>query len=158
MTNGYPFERPQLRIKPLERGGRRPPMPRYATGDAAGLDLAAFLPEEEQVTLLPGQWRLIPTGLCLAIPRRYAGVLLGRSGLAAKYGVTLTNCVGLIDADYRGEVQVNLINHGSQPFVVHDGDRIAQLLLLGVPEVELLLTDSLDDTARGTGGFGSTGV
>lgn len=156
--NNYPNDRPRLLLKRLERGGKQPPLPRYATEDAAALDLAAFLPEEGEITLQPGEWQLIPTGLCMAIPRRYAGFLLGRSGLAAKHGVTLTNCVGLIDADYRGEVKVNLINHGKEPFVIRDGDRIAQLLLLGVPEIELLVSDTLDDTARGQGGFGSTGV
>ncbi len=156
--NAYPNDRPRLLLKQLERGGKKPPLPRYATRDAAALDLAAFLPEEGEIILQPGEWRLIPTGLCMAIPRRYAGFLLGRSGLAAKYGVTLANCVGLIDADYRGEVKVNLINHGKEPFVIRDGDRIAQLLLMGVPEIELFVSDTLDDTARGQGGFGSTGV
>ena len=154
----YPINRPRLLIKQLERAGKRPPMPQYQTEDAAAMDIAAFLPEEGEVILAPGQWKLIPTGLCMAIPKRYGGFLLGRSGLAAKFGVSLTNSVGLIDADYRGELKVNLINHGDQPFVVHDGDRIAQFLLMGAPEVEVIAADTLDETARGEGGFGSTGL
>ena len=144
----------ELKILQLERAGKRPPLPRYQTEDAAAMDIAAFLPEEGEITLAPGEWKLIPTGLCMAIPKHYGGFLLARSGLAAKYGIGLTNSVGLIDSDYRGELQVKLINHGKEPFVVHDGDRIAQFLLMGTPRVELFL----DDTARGTGGFGSTGV
>ena len=148
----------ELKILPLERCGKTPLLPKYQTEDAAAMDIAAFLPEEGEVTLQPGQWKLIPTGLCMAIPSGFGGFLLGRSGLAAKFGVSLTNSVGLIDADYRGEVKVNLINHGKEPFVIRDGDRIAQLLLMAVPKVEICPADSLDDTARGQGGFGSTGV
>ena len=148
----------ELKILPLERCGKTPSLPRYQTADAAAMDIAAFLPEEGETVLQPGEWKLIPTGLCMAIPSGFGGFLLGRSGLAAKFGVSLTNSVGLIDADYRGEVKVNLINHGKEPFVIRDGDRIAQLLLMGTPKVELFLCDTLDDTARGAGGFGSTGV
>ena len=148
----------ELKILQLERAGKKPPLPKYQTEDAAAMDIAAFLPEEGEITLQPGQWKLIPTGLCMAIPSGFGGFLLGRSGLAAKFGVSLTNSVGLIDADYRGEVKVNLINHGKEPFVVRDGERIAQLLLMAVPKVEVCAADSLDDTARGQGGFGSTGV
>ena len=154
----YPLDRPRLLIKQLERCGKKPSLPKYQTEDAAAMDIAAFLPEEGQVVLQPGEWKLIPTGLCMAIPKHYGGFLLGRSGLAAKFGVSLTNSVGLIDADYRGELKVNLINHGKAPFVVHDGDRIAQFLLLAVPPVTVTPVDTLDDTARGTGGFGSTGL
>ena len=148
----------ELKILQLERAGKKPPMPRYQTEDAAAMDIAAFLPEEGEVVLQPGAWKLIPTGLCMAIPKGYGGFLLGRSGLAAKFGVSLTNSVGLIDADYRGELKVNLINHGKEPFVVRDGDRIAQFLLMAVPKVEVCTVDSLDETARGEGGFGSTGL
>ena len=154
----YPLDRPRLLIKQLERCGKKPPLPQYQTEDAAAMDIAAFLPEEGELTIQPGEWKLIPTGLCMAIPKHYGGFLLGRSGLAAKYGISLTNSVGLIDADYRGEMQVNLINHGKEPFVVHDGDRIAQFLLMGTPRVEIFLSDTLGETARGEGGFGSTGV
>ena len=148
----------ELKILQLERAGKKPPMPRYQTEDAAAMDIAAFLPEEGEVVLQPGAWKLIPTGLCMAIPKQYGGFLLGRSGLAAKFGVSLTNSVGLIDADYRGELKVNLINHGKEPFAVRDGDRIAQFLLMAVPKVEVCTVDSLDETARGEGGFGSTGL
>ena len=148
----------ELKILQLERAGKKPPLPHYQTDDAAAMDIAAFLPEEGEVTLAPGEWKLIPTGLCMAIPSGFGGFLLGRSGLAAKFGVSLTNSVGLIDADYRGEIKVNLINHGKEPFVIRDGDRIAQFLLMGTPKVEMFLCDTLDDTARGQGGFGSTGV
>ena len=148
----------ELKILQLERAGKKPPLPLYQTEDAAAMDIAAFLPEEGEVTLAPGEWKLIPTGLCMAIPSGFGGFLLGRSGLAAKFGVSLTNSVGLIDADYRGEVKVNLINHGKEPFVIRDGDRVAQFLLMGTPKVEMFLCDTLDETARGTGGFGSTGV
>ena len=148
----------ELKILQLERCGKKPPLPKYQTEDAAAMDIAAFLPEEGEIVIQPGAWKLIPTGLCMAIPKHYGGFLLGRSGLAAKYGIGLTNSVGLIDADYRGELQVNLINHGKEPFVVHDGDRIAQFLLMGTPKVEMFLCDTLDETARGAGGFGSTGV
>ena len=148
----------ELKILQLERAGKRPPLPRYQTEDAAAMDIAAFLPQEGEVLLQPGEWKLIPTGLCMAIPKGYGGFLLGRSGLAAKFGVSLTNSVGLIDADYRGELKVNLINHGKEPFVVRDGDRIAQFLLMGTPKVEMFLCDTLDETARGEGGFGSTGL
>ncbi len=148
----------ELKISVIERAGKRPSLPNYQTEDAAAMDIAAFLPEEGEVVLQPGEWKLIPTGLRMAIPKRFGGFLLGRSGLAAKYGVSLTNSVGLIDADYRGEVKVNLINHGKEPFVIRDGDRIAQFLLLSTPLFGLTLCDTLDETRRGTGGFGSTGV
>ena len=122
------------------------------------MDIAAFLPEEEEIVLQPGEWKLIPTGLCMAIPSGFGGFLMARSGLAAKFGIGLTNGVGLIDADYRGEVKVNLLNRGSAPFVVRDGERIAQLVLLATPRVTVCAAETLDETQRGTGGFGSTGV
>ena len=147
----------ELQIMPVTREGKTPPLPQYQTEDAAAMDLAAFLPEGE-VTLQPGEWKLIPTGLCMAIPKGYGGFLMARSGLAAKYGIGLTNGVGLIDADYRGEVTVNLLNRGREPFTVRDGERIAQLVLLATPRVTVCSAESLDETARGTGGFGSTGV
>ena len=150
--------RPRLLIRQLERCGKKPPLPQYQTQDAAAMDITAFLPEEGEVTIAPGQWKLIPTGLCMAIPKHFGGFLLARSGLAAKYGVCLTNGVGLIDADYRGELRVNLMNQGNQPFTVHDGDRIAQLLLLHTPPAEVFVSDTLGESARGGGGFGSTGV
>ena len=148
----------ELKILQLERCGKKPSLPKYQTEDAAAMDIAAFLPEEGQVVLQPGEWKLIPTGLCMAIPSGFGGFLMARSGLAAKFGVGLTNGVGLIDADYRGEVKVNLLNRGSAPFVVRDGERIAQLVLLATPRVTVCAAETLDETQRGTGGFGSTGV
>ena len=131
---------PILKICRLERAGKRPSLPRMQTEGAAGRDIAAFLPEGE-----------------LTIPAGFGGFLLARSSWGAKYGVALANGVGLIDSDYRGEVQVALINHSGADFTVRDGDRVAQLVLLPVPAVTLLETETLDETARGTGGFGSTG-
>ena len=148
----------ELKILQLERGGKKPPLPQYQTADAAAMDLSAFLPEEGEIVLQPGEWKLIPTGLCMAIPSGFGGFLMARSGLAAKFGIGLTNGVGLIDADYRGEVKVNLLNRGSAPFVVRDGDRIAQLVLLATPRVTVCAAETLDETQRGAGGFGSTGV
>lgn len=145
-----------LPICPLERCGRKPALPARQTEGAAGADICAFLPEGD-VLIPPGGRALIPTGLTMAVPRGYGGFLLARSSMGAKYGVSLSNGVGLIDSDYRGEVKVALINHSQQVFSVHDGDRIAQLVLLPVPTLSLLQTDTLDETARGQGGFGSTG-
>jgi len=148
----------ELKILQMERGGKKPPLPQYQTADAAAMDIAAFLPEGEEIVLQPGEWKLIPTGLCMAIPSGFGGFLLARSGLAAKFAIGLTNGVGLIDADYRGEVKVNLHNGGTAPFTVRDGDRIAQLVLLATPRVTVCAAETLDETQRGTGGFGSTGV
>ncbi|MGI9666497.1 MAG: dUTP diphosphatase [Acidimicrobiia bacterium] len=128
--------------------------PQFAhTGDA-GADLTAAI----DLVLEPGHRSLIPTGLSIAIPDGYAGLVLPRSGLAVKHGVTVVNSPGLIDSGYRGEVKVGLINHGDEPFAITRGDRIAQLLVTAVPEVEFVLVETLDETERGDGGFGSTGV
>lgn len=143
-----------LEIKLLERDGRKPALPAYQTEGAAALDIAAFL--QEPVTIAPGGRALIPTGLCFAVPESYAMLLLARSGLSIRQGICLANGVGLIDSDYRGEVQVGLLNTSDQPFTVQDGDRIAQMLLAGVPRVQLRLRESLAETLRGEGGFGST--
>lgn len=151
-----PVESLMLPVCPLERCGSRPALPVRQTDGAAGVDIAAFLPEGD-VTIPAGGRALIPTGLTMSVPRGYGGFLLARSSMGAKYGVSLSNGVGLIDSDYRGEVKVALINHAQDAFTVHDGDRIAQLVLLPVPALTLLETDSLDDTERGQGGFGSTG-
>ncbi len=147
----------ELRISVIQRAGKRPSLPEYQTGGAAARDLCAFLPEGD-VTIAPGGALRVPTGLCMAVPQGYGGFLLARSGLAAKKGICLANGVGLIDSDYRGEVSVTLCNLGSEDFVVRDGDRIAQFLLLPAPVFELTLCESLEETERGTGGFGSTGV
>jgi dUTP pyrophosphatase len=136
------------------------PLPERATPDAAGMDLRAAIPEQETWVLAPGERRLVPTGLVLAIPRGYEGQVRPRSGLAFRQGVTVLNAPGTIDADYRGEVQVVLINHGSAPFALNRGERIAQLLLAPVPEWgwrEEAAPEALGETGRGQGGYGSTG-
>ena len=131
-------------------------VPRYMTDHAAGLDLCAAL--DEPVTLGPGDRLLIPTGLSMAIPVGYEGQVRPRSGLALKQGVTLVNSPGTIDADYRGEIGVIMINHGDRPFDVAHGDRIAQLLIAPVTHATLQVVDILNDTGRGAGGFGHTGL
>ncbi|MBL4849745.1 MAG: dUTP diphosphatase [Planctomycetes bacterium] len=145
---------PPLRIRCLPHGEGLE-LPRYQTPDAAGMDLRAAL--EESVSLAPGEHALIPTGLCLAIPSGYEGQVRPRSGLAARHGVTVLNSPGTIDADYRGEVKVILINHGQAPFVVERGERVAQLVLAQVAQLGIEAVESLDDTERGAGGFGHTG-
>jgi len=132
------------------------PLPQAATTDAAGLDVAAFL--ESPLTLEPGHWAAVPTGLYLEIAPGHEVQVRPRSGLALKYGVTLLNSPGTIDADYRGEVRVILINHGRQPFVIENGMRIAQLVAAQLCPVAWQETGTLTDTDRGTGGFGHTGI
>ena len=135
-------------------------LPAYATPHAAGMDLRAAIPEGEAWTLSPGQRRLVPTGLTMAIPEGCEGQVRPRSGLALKHGLTVLNAPGTIDADYRGEVAVLLINHGEAPFDLKRGERIAQLILAPVTRAEWEPVDHLDTlgaTARGAGGYGSTG-
>lgn len=132
------------------------PLPQRATSGASGLDLCAAT--SAPVVLEPGQRAAIPTGLCLALPPGAEGQVRPRSGLALRNGVTVLNAPGTIDADYRGEIQVILINLGDQPFVVSRGDRIAQLVCSTVAQATIVEVDDLDQTARGSGGFGSTGV
>lgn len=134
------------------------PTPDYATADAAGMDLAAAVPEHAPVTIEPGARTTIPTGIVLAIPQGFEGQVRPRSGLALKHGVSVLNAPGTIDADYRGEVQVILVNHGREPFTVTRGMRIAQLVFAPVTRVAMQRVASLDATARGDGGFGSTGL
>lgn len=131
-------------------------LPRYATVDAAGMDLTACL--DASMTLAPGGFAAVPTGLAIALPKGHEGQVRPRSGLAAKHGVTVLNSPGTIDADYRGEVKVLLINHGPTPFVIESGMRIAQLVVAAYAAPTIVETESLDDTERGAGGFGSTGV
>ena len=133
--------------------------PAYATEGSAAVDLRAALDEGQEIVLHPGEKALIPTGL--AISPETAGVvaiIAGRSGLGVKNGVTLSNGIGVIDSDYRGEIQVGLINHGSADFTVHRGDRIAQMFFLPVEHAEFLTVDALDETERGAGGFGHSGI
>jgi dUTP pyrophosphatase len=132
------------------------PLPEPATIDSAGADLRAAL--EEPVTLAPGEYRAVSTGLRLEIPRGYEGQVRPRSGLAARHGVTCLNTPGTIDADYRGIVQVLLINHGKEPFTISHGDRIAQLIIAPVTRATFEPADALGETRRGDGGFGHTGV
>lgn len=130
------------------------PLPRYMTGQAAGMDLVAAIASE--ASLPPGERLLIPAGIALALPEGYEAQIRPRSGLALKHGVTLVNTPGTIDADYRGEIGVLLINHGRETFVVRRGDRIAQMVVQRVCRVAWLLTETLAETARGDGGFGHT--
>jgi len=132
-------------------------LPAYETADAAGMDLRAAVPEQEPVVLAPGERSMIPTGLAIALPSGYEAQVRPRSGLAAKHGVTCLNSPGTIDADYRGEVKVILINLGQELFVIKRGERIAQMIVAPVTRVELARADSLSATTRGSGGFGSTG-
>ena len=133
-------------------------LPAHATPDAAGLDLRAAVPDDEPVTLAPGDVALVPTGLQIALPDGTEGQVRPRSGLAFKHGVTVLNSPGTIDSGYRGEVGVLLVNHGRTPFVVTRGERIAQLVVSQYVPVRLVPAASLDETARGAGGFGSTGT
>lgn len=146
-----PIRVPVLRVGPLDGA-----LPSYRSADAAGLDLSAAL--AEPVVVPPGARRLVPTGLAFAIPSGFEGQVRPRSGLALEHGVTVLNAPGTIDADYRGEVKVLLINHGDAAFVIRPGDRIAQIVILPVARAELAVVVSLDTTGRGTGGYGSTGV
>ncbi len=133
------------------------PLPAYETADAAGMDLRAAVPEDEPITLRPGARIAVPTGLTMAIPRGYEGQVRPRSGLALKSGITCLNSPGTIDADYRGEVKVILINHGAEDVPIRRGDRIAQLLITPVVQAAWDEVETLDETHRGAGGFGSTG-
>jgi len=133
------------------------PLPAYQTAEAAGLDLFAAIPAEPPLTLAPGKHTLVPTGLIIALPPGYEAQVRPRSGLAAKHGVTVLNSPGTIDADYRGEIRVILINHGEQPFTIRRGERIAQLVIAPVVQATLAPGASLSSTDRGAGGFGSTG-
>jgi dUTP pyrophosphatase len=133
------------------------PLPAYESAHAAGMDLRAAVPEDAPLTLRPGDRHAVPTGLAMAIPPGFEGQVRPRSGLALKSGVTCLNSPGTVDADYRGEVKVILINLGPENFIVRRGDRIAQLLISPVVQAAWRETDALDETARGAGGFGSTG-
>ncbi len=131
-------------------------LPHYATEHAAGMDLMAAI--DEPLTLKPGKRAIVPTGLSIALPVGYEAQVRPRSGLAAKNGVTVANAPGTIDADYRGEVGVILVNLGEEAFVIERGMRIAQMVVAPVTTISWVKTDSLPDSERGTGGFGSTGL
>lgn len=147
------MQKPQVMIKKLH------PMaiiPQYMTELAAGMDICALL--EEAQSLEPGQRTLIPTGLAFAIPEGFEVQVRPRSGLAIKHGITLVNSPGTIDADYRGEVRIILINHGEESFTINSGDRIAQLIVAPVFQADLIEVSELSETVRGEGGFGHTGT
>ena len=130
-------------------------LPQYATGQSAGVDLRAAL--EDPVTLQPGERKLIPTGLAIALPAAFEAQVRPRSGLALKHGVTVLNTPGTVDADYRGEIGVILINLGDQPFTIERGERIAQMVVAPVSQLAWNEVADLEESARGAGGFGSTG-
>jgi dUTP pyrophosphatase len=134
------------------------PLPAYASEGAAGLDLVAALAEGQPLELQPGARSLVPTGLEMAIPPGFEGQVRPRSGLALRHGVTVLNAPGTIDADFRGEVQVLLVNLGEAPVAFRRGDRIAQLVICAVEKATFLPADALEKTTRGAGGFGSTGL
>ena len=133
------------------------PLPAYHSAHAAGLDLLAAVPEGSPLILLPGQRALVPTGLTIALPSGYEAQIRPRSGLASKHGITVLNSPGTVDADYRGEIGVLLINHGEMPFPIRRGERIAQMVIAPVVRLELAPAAELSATDRGGGGFGSTG-
>jgi dUTP pyrophosphatase len=134
------------------------PLPAYQSALAAGLDLLAAVPAQAPITIAPCGRAMIPTGIAIGLPPGSEGQIRPRSGLAARHGVTVLNAPGTIDADYRGEVQVILINHGAEPFVVERGMRVAQLVIARVQHAKLVEVDNLDATARAAGGIGSTGM
>ncbi len=134
------------------------PLPAYASAGAAGLDLYAALPAGQKLVLEPGARDLIPTGVQIALPDGYEAQIRPRSGLAVEHGATVLNAPGTIDSDYRGEVKALLINHGGQPFEITRGMRIAQLVVAPVTRAQLIEAEELGETARGAGGFGSTGM
>lgn len=145
-----------MKIEITKVGAVDVPLPAYQTAGAAGLDLYAAI--EEPVTIAWGEVVLVPTGWSLAIPPGYEGQVRPRSGLALKHAITVLNAPGTIDSDYRGEVGVLLINHGTDPFTIRRGDRIAQLVVCPVVRAELVVVEALGETGRGSGGYGSTGV
>ncbi|MCP5433178.1 MAG: dUTP diphosphatase [Alphaproteobacteria bacterium] len=134
------------------------PLPAYATALAAGLDLHAALGEREELTIEPGAWKAVPTGIAIALPPGYEAQVRPRSGLARRHGLTLLNAPGTVDADYRGEIEVMLVNRGPSPVTLARGDRIAQMVVAPVTRIAWEEVDELSATARGAGGFGSTGL
>lgn len=148
----------ELKIKPLSpKIGTEIPAPFYASAGAAAMDLHACM--DEAVVIPAGKRAVIPTGIAIALPSPdYVALVFARSGLGIKHGVAPANCVGVIDSDYRGEILVGLQNSGDQDYTVQPGDRIAQLMITPVLQARISMVDALDDTARGAGGFGSTGT
>ena len=142
-----------MKIRIKSESGR---LPSYESKEAAGMDICAYL--DEDMTLQPGERTLVPTGLYIEVPSGYEAQIRARSGLAVRNGIGLVNGIGTIDADYRGEIKVALINWGQEPFVIHDGDRIAQMVIASYEKAELIEVEELSETERGEGGFGHTGV
>lgn len=138
--------------------GKDLPLPSYETAEAAGMDMRAAVPEDAPLTLNPGARELVPTGFAMAIPPGFEAQIRPRSGLALKHGIGLVNAPGTVDSDYRGEIKIILINLGHEDFEISRGMRIAQMIIAPVLQVAIEPVESLDDTARGAGGFGSTGV
>jgi dUTP pyrophosphatase len=147
----------EVRIARLPHGSDLP-LPAYQSALAAGLDLLAAVSADAPIEIAPGGRAMIPTGIAIALPPGSEGQIRPRSGLAARHGVTVLNAPGTIDADYRGEIQVILVNIGAEPFVVTRGMRIAQLVIAPIQQVKLVESASLDTTSRASGGFGSTGI
>ena len=145
-----------VRIKPLDHYEGLA-LPAYETAQSAGMDLRAAVPEDQPMTLAPGQRALVPTGLKIALPLGFEAQVRARSGLALKHGIICPNAPGPIDSDYRGECGVILANIGADPFVIRRGERIAQLVIAKHERADWIEVETLDDTARGAGGFGSTG-
>ena len=143
-----------LNVKVINKGHQ--PLPAYATSQSAGMDLRANI--DESIVLHPMERRLVPTGLHIALPQGFEAQICPRSGLALKHGITVLNTPGTIDADYRGELMVLLINFSDTDFVINDGERIAQMVVARHEQIEFQLVDELDDTERGAGGYGHTGV
>jgi dUTP pyrophosphatase len=146
-----------VRVKRLPHG-KDLPLPTYQTASSAGLDLQAAIAPQTTLVIEPGSRELVPTGLAIELPEGFEAQIRPRSGLALKKGVTLVNTPGTIDADYRGEIGVIVINHGDEPFEIVRGDRIAQMIVAPVVQARLVEVDDLSSSDRGAGGFGSTGV
>ena len=151
------MEKVDVQVMRLPHGADLP-LPAYQSERAAGLDLLAAIPVDAPLTLAPGERALVPTGICMALPLGTEGQVRPRSGLAARHGVTVLNAPGTIDADYRGEIHIILINHGSQPFIIERGMRIAQLVIATTMQANICESAILNVTTRGVGGFGSTGT
>ena len=146
-----------LQFKILENGYGLP-IPKYESEGAAGLDLMAAIGEDKSIIILPGRAEMVPTGIAIALPKGFEAQIRPRSGLAAKNGITILNSPGTIDSDYRGEISAMLINHSKVNFEIERGMRIAQMIIAPVIQFNLIKTETLDETKRGAGGFGSTGI
>ena len=147
----------ELKLKPLSpKLGKEIPLPAYATAGSAGMDLRACI--DEPLTIQPMERVKVPAGFAISLPGpEYVALIFARSGLGIKSGITLPNCVGVIDSDYRGEIIVALTNLSKEPYTIQPGDRVAQLVIMPVTQADISVVDELDDTERGAGGFGSTG-